>query len=903
LTLSSGSRLGPYEILGLIDAGGMGEVYKARDTRLDRTVAVKILPPEISADPDRRTRFEREAKTIASLTHPHICTLHDVGEHARSMFLVMEFVEGDTLAARISKGPLPVDEALAVCRQIAEAVEAAHDKGIIHRDLKPANVAITPGGEVKVLDFGLAKAIHEPPAHGDATTVSPVTRSGVVLGTVAYMSPEQASGQPVDRRTDIWAFGCILYECLTGRRAFQGETVTDTLAAIYKGDPDWGLLPAGVPPEVRHVLQRCLAKNPRLRYHDVADGWLDIAAPPAFRANPGTATRRRSPAWLAAGAAVLLFAGIPLGWAVDSYLGSAPRLPVVRTTVKVQAGHWLDGLRRPEEMERPSRTAVAISGDGRLIVYSAIEGNSGPEAIPRLFLRRLDRTEAELITGSERGINPFFSPDARWVGFWADGKLKKIPVEGGVPTALCDVSTPFGANWGPDGSIVFSDRVGGGLSTISADGGNPEPLTTPDPLQDEKSHRLPFWLPDGKGVLFTVMRHTYDSHPWVALLDLETREWHVLLQEAADARYVPTGHVVFLRHGTLMGVRFDLATRKVIGQPLALVEGIMQIFSPNENINTGAGQFDISRTGSLVYAVGGILPELRNSLVWVDQRGHEESVTGSQLPFFAPRLSPDGERIAYIYYGYERRLWVYDLARGSNSLLTEQGMSSFPIWSPDGKRLLFGWQKSVKMNLFQQPFDGQSPMERITTSDYDQRVGSWSSDGKTVALIETRPGSGHDIWLLETGSRRVTPFLNSRFAEVFPEISPDNRWMAYCSNESKRYEVYVKPLTGSGRYQISTDGGTQPLWARNGRQLFYRWQDQVWAVDVQTDGALAPGKPRLLFTRSGYSSGHPVRAYDLSPDSQRFLMVKLDKRTPSPATELVFVQNWFDELEAKLSVR
>ncbi|HSE45978.1 MAG TPA: hypothetical protein VLA89_11695, partial [Gemmatimonadales bacterium] len=498
-------------------------------------------------------------------------------------------------------------------------------------------------------------------------------------------------------------------------------------------------------------------------------------------------------------------------------------------------------------------------------------------------------------------INPFFSPDARWIGFWADGKLTKIPVEGGVPTPLCDLAVPFGASWGPGNTIVFSDGVSRGLVSVSAEGGTAETLTTPDPEQDEKSHRLPFWLPDGKAVLFTVMRHTYDSHPWVALLELETGAWHVLLREAADAKYVPTGHLVFLRHGTLMGVRFDLATRTVIGQPLALVEGIMQTFSPNESINTSAGQFDISHTGSLVYASGGILPELKNSLVWVDQKGTEEPVTSSRLPFFAPRLSPDGLRIAYIFYGYERRLWVYDLGRGSNSLLTEEGMSSFPVWSPDGKRLLFGWQKSVRMNLFQQPFDGRSPMERVTTSDVDQRAGSWSSDGKTVALIETRAGSGHDISILDTGSGRVTPFLNSRFAESYPEISPDNRWIAYCSDESKRYEVYVKPLAGSGRIQISIQGGTQPLWARNGKQLFYRWQDQVWVVDVQTDGPFAPGRPRLLFSRSGYSSGHPVRGYDLSLDSQRFLMVRIDKRAPSPVTEMVLVQNWFEELAAKLS--
>jgi serine/threonine-protein kinase len=900
MTLASGTRLGPYEILDVIGVGGMGEVYKARDTRLDRTVAVKVLPADVSADSERQARFAREAKTVAGLSHPHICTLHDVGKDGGSTFLVMEFVEGETLATRILKGPMPVGEAVYVCRQIAEGVAAAHDKGIVHRDLKPANVIITPDGVVKVLDFGLARAIEDLPAPGDSPTVSPLTRSGVVVGTVAYMSPEQASGQHVDRRADIWAFGCILYECLTGRRAFEGETVTDTLAAIYKIDPDWELLPQEARTTVRGVLQRCLTKNPKLRYRDIGDAWLDLAAPLGSEAEPAGSRRPRSSVWLAAGAALVLLAGISLGRWMAAHPRSAP-LSVVMTTVKVEAGHWLDGMRRPEEMERPSRTAIAISTDGRLIVYSAIEEDLRSRARPRLFLRRIDQTEAKAISGSEGGISPFFSPDARWVGFWADGKLKKIPIEGGAPTPLCDLSTPFGASWGPRNNIVFASRADGGLSRISAEGGNPETLTTPDPKRDEKSHRLPFWLPDGNAVLFTVMRHTYDSHPWVALLDLDSREWHVLLREAADVRYVPTGHLVFLRHGTLMGVRFDLATRKVIGQPLALVEGIMHTFSPNFTYNTGAGQFDISDAGSLVYAGGGMLPELKSSLVWVDHKGTEQPVTDLELPFFAPRLSPDGERIAYIFYGYERRLWVYDVARGTNSLLTEQGMSSFPIWSPDGKRLLFGWQKSVTMNIFQQAFDGSSAMERVTTSDADQRVGSWSSDGKTVALVESHVESGFDISLLDTRSGRVTPFLNTQYAEASPDISPDNRWIAYTTDESKRSEIYVRPIAGAGKYRISSDGGTQPLWARNGKQLFYRWQDQVWAVDVDTDAGFTLGRPRLLFARSGYSSGYPVRAYDLSLDSQRFLMVKLDERKPAPVTELFLIQNWLEELKARFA--
>lgn len=667
--LSEGSLVaGKYRVLEEIGRGGMGVVYKAEDTKLARKVAIKVLPEIFTADPERLARFEREARVLASLNHPNIAAIHGVEEAEGKRFLVLELVEGETLAERLSRGALSLEETLEVCRQIAEGLEGAHEKGIIHRDLKPSNVKITPERKAKILDFGLAKAFHDQASEVDIrkspTITADMTQPGVILGTAAYMSPEQATGRLVDKRADIWAFGCILFECLAGKRAFPGDTVTESMAAILRGEPDWDSLPAGTPGNVRAVLRRCLEKDPRERLHDIADARLEIEAPVSFLSDAVTAPRQPSLLWLAAGAAVMLLAGILIGRVLTKHSQSAPSPLVVTSNIKLEPGHWLEGMRG--EMERPTRTAMTISSDGRFVVYSAIEENPGPQAKPRLYLRRMDQPEAKPIAGTEGGDNPFLSPDNRWVGFWADGKLKKVPVEGGVPSTLCDLSFRlYGANWGRDNSIVFTDADDTGLSRVSAEGGKLETLTKPDPKREEYGHRLPSWLPDGKAVLFTVTRNDWDWQPCLALLRLDTRDWRVLLQDAADARYVPTGHLVFLRQGTLMAVRFDLARMEVVGQPVALMENVMQAFTGSDFYgHTGVGQFGISDTGTLIYAAGGIVPDLMNSLVWVDHRGSEQPVTASQFSFTAPRLSPDGQRIAYIAWGRDCLVSVYDLGRG-----------------------------------------------------------------------------------------------------------------------------------------------------------------------------------------------------------------------------------------------
>ncbi len=621
---------------------------------------------------------------------------------------------------------------------------------------------------------------------------------------------------------------------------------------------------------------------------------------PASRPSPPAMVPIRRPVrtWLMAGLMATPLLAIVTMALITRHFRPALGPAVGRFTIKIEPSHRLEG--EAVDMERPSRTAMAISGDGKLIVYSAIEENPGPQAKPQLYLRRRDQSAAKPIAGTEGGLNPFLSPDGRWVGFWADSKLKKVLVEGGVPRTLCDLSDwLYGANWGRDNSIVFADGASSGLSRVSAEGGKPEILTKPDPKREEVSHRLPSWLPNGKAVLFTVMKGFWDPKPRLALLRLDTGERRVLLEDAADARYVPTGHLVFLAQGTLMAVRFDPARLEVIGQPAALVENVMQAIGWSSFwYHTGAGQLGISDTGSLIYAPGGVSPPMYDSLVWVDQRGVERPVTDLRFPYFAPRLSPDGRRIAYTTAGPEWQVYVYDLDRGTNSRLTDEGFSAYAIWAPNGDRLLFSWGRTSVDSLYWQPRDGSSPMERLTTSEYGQRPGSWSSDGKMLAFVDFHPDTGADISLLDVGSKRVTPFLNSPFREEYPEFSPDGRWMVYSSDESKNEEIYIRAFPGPGpKQQVSVEGGDQPLWARNGKQLFYRWGDQVWVVDVRTNGGLATAKPRLLFEKPGYVSGYPIRAWDLSLDSQRFLMIKSEQRKPTPVTEMVLVENWFEELK------
>ncbi len=906
---------GRYEIAGKIGAGGMGEVYRARDRTLDREVALKILPDEFVGDPERVARFEREARLLASLNHPNIAIAHGFEEAAGKRFLVLELVEGETLAQTIARGPLPVEDALEVCRQIADGLEAAHEKGIVHRDLKPSNVKVTPGGQVKILDFGLAKAARSRDAAADPalspTITDQMTHPGVVLGTAAYMSPEQAKGKSVDKTTDIWAFGCVLYECLAGRRAFGGETVTETVAAILKGEPDWAALPAETPLAVRAVLGRCLKKDARNRLRDIADARAEMLEDLSGSAAVEPARRRFPLGWALAIGAAALAPGFLAGPAVMKLLkpaASPKSTPVIRSIVRLEEGCGLAGnpLNPPLGHGRPTRTAMALSRDGRFLIYAASSDSPKGGGFTGLYLRKLGELRAEPIPGTELGSSPFLSPDDRWIGFWAEGKLKKVPVEGGAPTALCDIASPFGFTWEDDGWIVFSPSRGAGLYRVRAEGGRPEPLTTPDPSKKEFSHRLPHALPGGKGILFTIKRHAWDSEPRVAVLEPGGQSWRVLIEDAADARYIPSGHLVFLRKGTLMTARLDIDKLEVTGQPVSAVAGVEQALATTYSTHdTGAGQFCVSASGTLAYAAGGILPEMESALVWLDRAGRPESVGPFKAPFFGPRLSPDGRRIIVASLGLEGFLHLLDLDRGSVSKLTTEGMAEWGIWSPDGRRFAFDWVETGTPNLFWQGVDGSSPMERLTQSPNMQFPGSWSPDGRTLAFIERdNVADNYDILVLHVDDRTVTPFLKTRFNESNPQISPDGRWLAYVSSESGRDEVYVRPFPGpGGKWQVSTGGGFHPLWSRDDRELFYRKDGEkgateIYAVDVRPSPGFSCGKPRLLFTGpDDLQSGGAISVWDISPDGRRFLMVRMGQRDSRPVTELVLVQNWLKEIE------
>ena len=628
-------------------------------------------------------------------------------------------------------------------------------------------------------------------------------------------------------------------------------------------------------------------------YTGEIDAWRELKGRLPEGADRRAAKGSKVPTWLIVGLAAAPLVAVLAIVSFRGHLRPAAGPPVGRFTVKIEPGHWLEGSRTSWDFERPLRPAIAISHDGRFIVYCAIEGPPGPKAAPRLFLRRLDRSEATPIAGTAGGINPFLSPDDRWVGFWADGILKKVPVAGGVATDLCGVVRIYGASWG-EGGILFNGDENAGLSWVPAAGGKPELLTKPDPKREEYGHRLPSWLPGGENALFTIVKGPFDRAPSTALFRRGSREWQVLLEDAADARYVPTGHIVFMRRGTLMAVRFDPGRLAVSGRAAPLVDDVIQGFCLGSNGHTCAGQFGVSDTGTLVYAAGRLVPDEKNTLEWVDMEGRAEPVTDHQAAYVSACLSPDGRRIVYSTLGAKSQIFVYDPDRGTHTPLTVDGVPIFPLWSPDGRQVLYStW--GVQERLFRQSVDWSSTPELLATNGGG--FSSWSADGHTVAIVRFQPETLFDIDMMDIRSGRVTPFLESPATEAYPDFSPDGRWLAYASDESGQREVYVRAFPGPGaKHMISAGGGNQPLWARDGKRLYYRDDSHVCAVDIRTDGSFRAGKPRELFDDSAYGWGFPIRSYNLSSDGKRFLMVREEKRAPAPVTELALVENWFEEV-------
>ncbi len=882
MAIPSGTKFGSYEVTAQIGAGGMGEVYRAHDTKLGRDVAIKVLPEAFAHDAERLARFQREAKMLAQLNHANIATIYGLEHSDGTHYLVMELVPGDTLQQRVKRdGPVPVEETLLIAKQITEALEAAHEKGIIHRDLKPANVKLTPEGKVKVLDFGLAKAFEGDPSSvdmGNSPTLSQAaTMQGVILGTAAYMSPEQARGRAVDKRTDIWAFGCVLYELLTAKQTFHGDDVTDILAAVVRAEPDWTALPAKIPSAIRILLGRCLRKDKRQRLSDATDIRIEIedalAAPATAEptaAAIGTGVLGQRALLLAAGCslAVGIVAAIA-GW----NLKPTPPKPVTRTVITLPADQRLAAGENP---------AVAISPDGRLLAYAAVQGG-----LQQLYLRAMDSLEARTIPGTEGAVNPFFSPDSQSLGFFAEGKLKKVSVNGGGATTLGDYTSGRGASWGSQGTIVFIPSLGAPVQELPEAGGTPRPLTH---LDKGEYPTWPEFLPDGRAVLFDSGNAGTSMRITVRVTGTGEQRILVPVRGSTQPRYAASGHLLYVQGSTLMAAPFDIRRQALTGEAVPVLENVQV------NPTTAAAQYSISATGSLVYVSGGSQAN-QSKLVWLSRDGKEQPLAAPPRDYSFPRLSPDRRKVAV---DQDDQVWVYELPRDTMTRFTFEGSSNFdPVWTLDSSRIAFASNKDGTRSVFLQNADGSGGLEKLAGSEYARAPTSWSADGQLLSFVELNPTTGFDIWVLDMKDRKAVPFLRTPFYEI-GGLSPDGRWMAYTSNESGRYEVYVQPYPGpGGKWQISTDGGMDVRWSANGRELVYRNGDKVMAVDIATQPTFSAGKPKMLFEGPYVPSSPNISYYDVSADGQRFLMLKPTEQAQA-ATQIVVVQNWFEELKQKV---
>jgi serine/threonine-protein kinase len=890
--LTSGTRLGSYEVRSLIGAGGMGEVYEAHDSKLGRDVAIKVLPEQFARDPERLARFQREAKLLASLNHPNIATIHGLEQSGDTHYLVMELVPGETLAQRIKRdGSVPVEEALTIAKQITEALEAAHEKPIIHRDLKPANVKVTPEGRVKVLDFGLAKAFSndtasDDPSNSPTLSVLP-TQQGIIMGTAAYMSPEQARGKAVTKATDIFAFGAVLYELLTGKQAFQGEDIGDILATVVKTEPEWSRLPEATPLAIRTLLRRCLKKERRQRLGDAGAVRIEIedvlAGGAATEPTAARASIRRLafPGWAIAAVALVSGAMLALGVAIGAWL----RRPAA---VQEQARVARLAMSVPPGTELGEFAMLAISADGTQLAYTATRAG-----IQQIYVRPLDSAESKPLPGTEGGTYPFFSPDGQWLGFLAGGKLKKISASGGVSITLADAGAQS-ASWGPENTIVFRDPAGRGLMEISAAGGTPRHIPAPDPEDQQLTTQFPEFLPSGKAVLFTSSAAgtaTADEKS-IGILTLETGERKILIQGGSYGRYLSTGHLVFLRSGTLLAAPFDLDRLELTGPPVPVIEGV------RESV-TGVGAFSCSRSGTCAYAAGGMVGA-RRVVALVDRSGAAQSLPLPPRSYSHPRFSPAGDKMSFWIEQAACDVMVYDLARNALARVTDNGDNHFPIWSPDGKRITYISSKRPNpgYEIYWKPADGSGTEEMLTAERLSLVAISpiaWAPIGQVLAF--THRG---DILLLPLdGDRKPRAFLQSRFNESMPAFSPDGRWLAYVSDESGRAEVYVQPFPGpGGKYPISTAGGTEPVWARSGGELFFRNGDQMLAVTINAQPGFSASPPKILFA-GPFSRTTGRVTYDVSPDGQRFVMFQSGDEEQT-SSQINVVMNWFEELKRRV---
>ena len=886
MELTAGFRLGPYEILAPLGAGGMGEVYRARDTRLDRTVAIKVLPQHLSSSPEVRQRFEREAKTISQLSHPHICALYDVGREGEIEYLVMEYLDGVTLSDRLAKGPLPLEQTLRFGVEVADALDKAHRQGIVHRDLKPSNVMLTKSG-VKLLDFGLAKAF-EPAASKESLTSQPtrqaLTQEGTILGTFQYMAPEQLEGKAADARTDIWALGCVLHEMATGQKAFAGASRASLIGAILHTEPPpISTVQPMSPPALDRVVKTCLAKDPEDRWQSAADikrelKWVAEGSAAGVAAPVAVASRRRSReriAWTgfaAAGLAALLLA--------VRILGRSPR-----ATGSVRASILL-----PARAEDQYLVCPELSPDGRTIAFSS----AGFLEVSQVWLRPLGSDDSRPVPGTEGASFAFWSPDGRSLGFFANRKLKRIDPAGGSAETICDITDEGrGGTWNREGVIVFSPGRNTGLWRVRASGGNPEPLTRPDAARGDASHRWPFFLPDGRHLLYVAMPNT---GPKTALFyaSVDGKENRLLLEDASNTVFAK-GHLLFVRKGKLFAQPFDPASGRLSASPAGIAEGIGVGFGVTR------AMFSSSENGDLVYISRPLLE--RSTLEWIDRSGKRLAGTGETQDWYDPAISPDGTRLA-VGIGDERaeqgNLWILDLSKGTRTRLTfGPGSAWSPIWSSDSSRIAYVRQaEQGKPGIYAKSASGAGAEEELVAPGAlgdlgDLWISYWSSDGKPLilTLFSTKKGN-YGIWTVAlSGDRRAQPLIETPADETNPSVSPDGRWIAYDSRESGRDEIYVQAFSGSGsKFQISTAGGQWPAWRQDGKELFFLSLDnRLMSVPVQTTPSFESGTP------VAFSDPLKVDHFAMMPDGARFLV---QFPLPEPiARSARLILNWPAELK------
>lgn len=910
MSLEPGTRIGPFEILAPLGRGGMGEVWRARDPRVRREVAIKALPDAFARDTERRARFEREAHLLGALSHANVATLYGLEEEGGAIYLVMELVEGQGLEEKLAGGALPPDEALAIAAQVAAGLEAAHGVGIIHRDLKPSNVKVRPDGTVKVLDFGLARMADDPAA-SDATGALTVTfggtGTGVVLGTAAYMSPEQARAKPLDRRTDIFSFGCLLYECLTGRKAFRGQTVSDTMAAVLTAEPDWTAPGADMPPRLTALLRRCLQKDPARRLRDIGDARLEIEeiraegsgarAPAVLREGAGPSVRLRASllyglAGLLVGA-LLVFAGIRL---VGRGGETSPGQPV-RAVLALPEGVHLRFSFQPN---------IAISPDGATVVFRA-----GPEKGPRGFFRqRLAGGEPELIPGTEGGQAAFFSPDGEWLGFTTMSELKKVALSGGEPTRVAELPpVSFGATWMSDGSIAVARSSNNGLYRVSSAGGPLERFVPLDAARGEHALIWPQELPGGRGLLVTIVRgEDFQDMPSAeaAVVELPSGKRRVLIERSTFARFVPPGWLVFVRGGAVFAVRFDVRSLRVEGTPVAVKEPI------SVGGSVGSASFDVTRDGTLVYVSGPRIAERSTLVVLLDRAGRETVLPLAPGEYDDPAFSPDGRRIVLQKtVGTSSKLHVFDRERGVLSpLATEPGRFLSPVWSPDGRDVAFSHLMSEDPRAAVRAADGSGTIRPLPTSGENAEFpNAISPDGRyllyTVSYDTDRGGTRRrgtaDLWIVPLdGSSPARPWFESPAREGSAAISPDGRWVAYVSYETGRNEVYVRPFPDAGaKLKISQDGGIEPVWTRGGQEIVFRDRQRFLAVEFRAGAAPAAGTPRVLFSAplaSGGGRNDEPRAYDITRGGDELVAIR-NEPAVSAELRLGIVTNWTASLE------